>query len=361
MDRTHLPESSLPIRVFVTCPHLHDSSVDGYLRAVARTVRAADEQRCTGVVIHSDNRQLDPWTIAQVVVQESVALEPVVTVQPVYMHPYAVAKRVATLSALYTRRLGLNIVAGGFRDDLLSLGDSTTHDPRYERLIEYGLIVRGLLDGDDALTFEGRFHRVDHLRVTPPVPEALRPSWFVPATSDAGRRAALALSATPVCVPPLLPEPDFDEATSAIAPAVRLGVVARETTSEAWENAMRRFPADRTRQVEHRLDMVLSDSSWHRDLTHRAEEEPDAAGPYWLHPFRNRLSPVPFLVGDHRQVSREIARLVEAGCGTFLLDTPASADDLRHTRAALERGWSLATTHLRISTPDAAVARTASC
>ena len=141
---------------------------------------------------------------------------------------------------------------------------------------------------------------------------------------------------------------------------MRVGVIARETAGEAWMVAARRYPEDRLREVGHRLEMVLSDSEWHRDLTRRADEAA-ADGPYWLRPFRNRLSPVPFLVGDHRQVAREIARLVEAGCTTFLLDTPESAEDLHNARAALDRGWALATTPLRVSAPRADEACSASC
>jgi len=43
---------------------------------------------------------------------------PLVAVQPVYMHPYSVAKMVSTLAFLHQRRVFLNMVAGGFKNDL---------------------------------------------------------------------------------------------------------------------------------------------------------------------------------------------------------------------------------------------------
>jgi alkanesulfonate monooxygenase len=49
---------------------------------------------------------------------------------------------VASLAFLHGRRVYLNMVAGGFAHDLAALDDRTPHDQRYERLIEYTLIVQ---------------------------------------------------------------------------------------------------------------------------------------------------------------------------------------------------------------------------
>ena len=47
------------------------------------------------------------------------------------MHPYTAAKMVATLAHLYGRRVYLNLIAGGYRNDLKALGDTAEHDDRY--------------------------------------------------------------------------------------------------------------------------------------------------------------------------------------------------------------------------------------
>jgi alkanesulfonate monooxygenase SsuD/methylene tetrahydromethanopterin reductase-like flavin-dependent oxidoreductase (luciferase family) len=69
---------------------------------------------------------------------------PLPAIQPVYTHPYAVAKAVTTLAYLYGRRY-LNMIAGGYTNDLLALNDLTLHDKRYARLIEYTMIIKELL------------------------------------------------------------------------------------------------------------------------------------------------------------------------------------------------------------------------
>ncbi len=50
------------------------------------------------------------------------------------------------------------MVAGGFRNDLLALGDDTQHDDRYGRTVEYTQIVLGLLRGE-TVTLEGADYR----------------------------------------------------------------------------------------------------------------------------------------------------------------------------------------------------------
>ena len=67
-------------------------------------------------------------------------------IQPIYMHPYWVAKQIASFGYLYGRQIYLNMVAGGFKNDLEALNDTTPHDQRYARLVEYTTIIMSLLD-----------------------------------------------------------------------------------------------------------------------------------------------------------------------------------------------------------------------
>ena len=92
-------------------------------------------------------------------------------VQPVYMHPYAVAKQITSLGHLHERQVYLNMVAGGFKNDLEALNDATPHDQRYARLIEYTTIIMQLLVSDAPVSYDGDFTRSTKLKLTPPLPE----------------------------------------------------------------------------------------------------------------------------------------------------------------------------------------------
>ena len=126
-----------PLEVFSTCPPSSDANPETYLRQVIDVARWSEQHGCKGILVYSDNSQLDAWLLANVIIEHTNALCPLVAVQPIYMHPYTIAKMVASIGSLFRRRIYLNMVAGGFKNDLIALDDTTPHDKRYERLAEY--------------------------------------------------------------------------------------------------------------------------------------------------------------------------------------------------------------------------------
>src|SRR4051812_6998822 len=144
---------------FTTCPQSSDVPPHQYARIVATVAGWTEAAGCEGMLIYTDNRIADPWLVAQVVMTATEHLAPLVAVQPAYMHPYAAAKMVSTLASVYGRRLWVNMVAGGFRNDLAALNDTTPHDERYERLVEYALVMQRLYAGE-RVTFDGRYFSV---------------------------------------------------------------------------------------------------------------------------------------------------------------------------------------------------------
>ena len=230
------------IRTFTTCPQTKDVAAADYAERVAEVARWSESGGCQGILVYTDNGIADPWLVSQLIIQSTHALSPLVAVQPVYMSPYAAAKMVATLGYLHGRRVDLNMVAGGFRNDLLSLSDDTAHDDRYERLVEYAQVVRGLLTSSEPFSFEGTYYRLVKARLRPSLDERLLPGFLVSGSSPAGMAAAGALGATAV----KYPQPAQQEAPdpgAVVAAGIRVGVISRPTDSEAWEVAHDRFPA----------------------------------------------------------------------------------------------------------------------
>src|SRR5262249_702150 len=151
--------------------------------------------------IYTDNGIADPWLVAQIVVENTERLMPLVAVQPIYMHPYAVAKLVSSIAFLHDRRIALNMLAGGFRNDLIALRDRTEHDDRYVSLTEYSRIIRSLLEGDDAIGFHGKYYSVTNLKMTPSLPPELFPEILISGSSAAGMACAKEISATAIRYP----------------------------------------------------------------------------------------------------------------------------------------------------------------
>jgi alkanesulfonate monooxygenase len=315
------------IQLFSTCPQSKDFAAADYLPQVRRVARWSEAAGCTGMLIYTDNSIVDPWLVAQLVLQETRQLCPLVAVQPVYMLPYTAAKMVASLSSLHGRRIWLNMLAGGFRNDLIALGDETAHDDRYARTVEYALLMRRLLESDQPVNFVGRFYNVRGVRLTPALPQDLQPGWLISGSSPAGRAAAVEMGAIAVEYPA---PPDTIRDTDHVPAGrgIRVGIIARANADEAWGVAHTRFPEDRRGRLSHALAMKTSDSAWHRTLSQLAREKPADGSPYWLWPFEQHRTFCPYLVGDFATVAQEIARYLSLGHTSFILDIPIEAEDL---------------------------------
>jgi alkanesulfonate monooxygenase len=323
--------SNRDIKVFSTAPQSSAVDRESFIRKVIDVAQWNEEADCEGILIYTDNSLLDPWLIAQIVIQNTTKLCPLVAVQPAYMHPYSVAKMVSSLAHLHHRRVYLNMVAGGFKNDLTALHDMTPHDKRYARLVEYTTIIMELLRSDAAVSYAGEFYTVDKLRMMPPLSPELFPGVLVSGSSPAGLAAARALGATGVMYPQ--PAADSQPVDRTLDAAIRVGIIARELEENAWQVAHNLFPPDQKGNLTHRLAMKTSDSSWHRQLSEIGENVRDTQSTYWLHPFETYKTFCPYLVGSYQSVAAEVARYAENGYRTVILDTPPSKDELGHIKS----------------------------
>jgi alkanesulfonate monooxygenase len=330
------------LAIYATCPQSKDSDRSTYHRAIADVAQWSERAGCTGVLVYTDNGIVDPWLVSQIIIENTERLTPLVAVQPVYMHPYTAAKMVASLAFLHGRRTDLNMLAGGFRNDLIALGDPTPHDERYARTTEYAKIIMGLLSGEAPVTVDGTYYRVTNLRLTPAVDDELLPEVLMSGSSPAGLAAARSVGALPVKYPgpPGEERALVDDEGSTFG--VRVGIIARDDPADAWAVAHERFPEDRQGKIMHRLAMRVSDSHWHRQLSARQEgtavldAPPVDRDPYWLGPFQNYNTFCPYLVGSYDQVAELLTGYMRVGCRTFILDIPPFEAELGHTMAAFD-------------------------
>jgi alkanesulfonate monooxygenase len=329
------------VEVFSTTPQSKDLDQSEYLQRVEDVARWSDEAGYRGILVYTDNSIIDPWLVSQIILQSTKSLCPLVAIQPIYMHPYTAAKMVSTYAFLHERRIYLNMLAGGFKNDLIALSDETPHDDRYVRTVEYTQIMKALLSGPEPVTFEGKYYKVANLKMTPPLPEELYPGILISGSSEAGLAAAREIGATAVKYPKP-PGEEVDQRGDVIDSGVRVGIIAREDSDEAWRVGRERFPEDRKGQITHKLAMKVTDSQWHKQLSELGEQPVSEENPYWLGPFENYSTFCPYLVGSYDRVADEVARYIQLGFKTFILDIPPSEDEIEHTAVVFDRAQTLA-------------------
>lgn len=338
------------IRSFTISPRTLDKRQ--YWSNIQDVVRWSETYGCTGVLLFEGNDTfVNPWLAAHWAIAETRRICPLVAVNPVYMHPFSVAKMVSSFAQMYGRKVYLNMITGTALSYLQALSDETSHDDRYERLREYTLIIRELCASTKPVTFQGRYYRVSNLALPPGVPADLQPEILLSGQSDAARRLCRELGATGL----QMLQPEIEEGLEDVG-AIHFGIIARETEDEAWAAAHARYPENEEDQEILEYAMRNTDSLWKRQMKLASERPDRVEAGYWLGAFRNLRADCPYIVGDYRRVADVVTRLVRGGIDTFVLDIAAEEAEFRHAQRAFE----LAGERLRQEPPPARPERSAS-
>jgi alkanesulfonate monooxygenase len=325
---------SLPgrtVEVFTISPRTIDPEL--YWTNIESVSSWSEVYDCTGILIFTGNDvYVEPWLVAQRTVAET-SLCPLVAVNPVYMHPFTVAKMISSIAYLHRRPVFLNMVTGTAVSYLEGLGDDLDHDQRYDRLLEYITIVSDLVDwrSRTPTTFSGTYYDVANLQTLPPVPYELQPRFLLAGQSDAARRVCEECGAISMRMLP----PELDAAGLG-ARGVHFGVVTRETEDAAWDAARRLLPRDDEGRLILEASMANTDSVWKSRLKQAAGLE--TSNPhYWLDPFLSFKADCPYFVGAYDAVRDLVVQLVEGGVDTVILDIPAHEEEFRHVDIAFRQ------------------------
>jgi len=208
---------------------------------------ATDKLGYDGVLIPTGSGCHDPWAVAASAIQHTQRLKFLVALRTSLGSPTALARATATLDQASGGRLLLNVVPGGDAAELAADGVFLSHDERYEAADEFLSIWKDLLAGK-TVDFHGKHHRVEGARsYFPPVQQPHPPLFFGGSSPAAHDLAAehvdvyLSWGEPPAAVAEKIA--DVRRRAEAQGRTVRFGVrlhvIVRETTEEAWAEADR--------------------------------------------------------------------------------------------------------------------------
>jgi alkanesulfonate monooxygenase len=293
-----------------------------YLLRFRRTLALTRAAGFAGTLIYTGNEvPMEPWIAAAEMARDYPGLSPFVAVNPVYMHPFTVARCIASLANGYGVRCDLNLVAGTSLSDLAALDEFDAHDDRYARLREFALVVRDLCGGRGPVSFDGRYFGARGLVLPSRIPDALQPGLVVAGQSAAADETARALGAESLggLQPDLRPH----------APRTRgvyMSVLCRATEGQAQAALAARYPDDQGRASPSRHGRN-TDAVWKSAFAGMDNPAAQEVGPYRLGPFRRGQLDCALLVGSTPMVQDAIVRLAESGIERFVLDLPDAEAD----------------------------------
>jgi alkanesulfonate monooxygenase len=214
----------------------------GYLRQIAE---AADRLGYYGVLLPTGKSCEDSWIVASALLTATEKLRFLVAVRPGLQPPSVAARMTATLDRLSGGRLLINVVTGG--DPVENKGDGIflSHAERYEITREFLAIYRRLLAGE-TVTVKGKHLGIEDGQLLFPPTKAGGPDLYFGGSSD----EAIDVAAESVekyltwGEPPALVAEKIAKVRVAaekrgrkVSFGIRLHVIVRETTKEAWKAA----------------------------------------------------------------------------------------------------------------------------
>jgi alkanesulfonate monooxygenase len=303
----------------------------GSLAYLSQIALAAEELGYYGVLIPTGRYCEDAWLVAASLVPLTKRLRFLVALRPTLQGPSHAARLTATLDRLSGGRALVNIVTGGDSEENQADGIFLTHAERYAVTREFLDVYRRLLAGE-TVNYTGQHVRVAKSRLMlPPTqqhglpilfggssPEALDIAthfvdeyltWGEPPTQVAEKISAVRKAA--------------ESAGRSVKFGIRLHVIARETSAEAWAEAEKLISRlDDTTIAAAQAGMARSDSVGQKRMLqlHEGRRDKLEISPnLWAGVGLVRGGAGTALVGNPEEIETRIREYMEIGIQSFIL------------------------------------------
>lgn len=303
-----------------------------YLAQVART---AELLGFTGVLTPTGTWCEDAWLTTSALIRETERLKFLVAFRPGSIHPTLAAQMASTYQRISNNRLLLNIVSGGEPAEQRRFGDPASYGSaeRYARTDEFLTVLRGAW-GEEGIDFSGAFYDVADARVRD-VPDPLPELYFGGSSGPAGPVAAkhvdvyLTWGEPPSDVAEKLDRMRHlaKEAGRSLRFGIRLHVIARDTSEQAWAVAQQMLseldPAD-VAKAQEALASSQSVGQQRMRALHGGARQDDARSlevhpGLWAGVGLVRGGAGTALVGSHAEVASLIGEYAALGIDEFIL------------------------------------------
>lgn len=273
------------------------------------------------------DKRFDPIILGQAGMEMDQGFNPLIAINPLYIHPVDAAKKLASLASLYPNEIAVNLVTGSFFNEMKSVGDNLSFSERSQRLLDFYQCLKLLLEGR-SVTFESSYYELTGAEIYPKIQQQ-KFKYFVSGT------LASALQTDPQVyylknIKPLAEQPGSEFPNSGLA----LGLCVRKTKEEALRAVKELYPEDRRGEMLFNIALVNQETPWNEWLKVNGEKyakNPD----YYLEPMKNYWSAAPFIVDSYEGASLKLKKYHSLGYSFFVLDYKVEEGDhiaevLRH-------------------------------
>lgn len=299
-----------------------------YLASVARAV---DSLGYTGALLPTGQGCEDSWVLASSLAAITEQMKFLIAVRPGSLSPTLAARMAATFDRLSDGRLLLNIITGGDPVELAGDGTHLSHDERYAVSDEFLTVWRGLMQGE-TVTYQGKYLDIRGGKLLMPSIQRPYPPLFFGGSSPAGLAVAakhidvyLTLAEPPQMIAEKLTEVRRLAAAEGrtIRCGLRVHVIVRDTTEEAWEaaNGLLKYVTEDV-IAAHQQKLARFDSTGQqrmRQLNNGNRESLEVSPNLWAGVGLVNKGIGTALVGDPQTVAARLLEYADLGVDTFIL------------------------------------------
>ncbi|MFD8719243.1 LLM class flavin-dependent oxidoreductase [Streptomyces sp. NPDC059629] len=297
-----------------------------YLSQIAR---AAEDLGFAGALTPTGAWCEDAWLTTAMVSQHTERLKFLVAFRPGFVSPTLAAQMASTFQRQSGGRLLLNVVTGGESHEQRAYGDFLDKDARYRRTGEFLEVVRGLWEGR-TVDLEGEHLRVEDARLArlpDPVPEV----YFGGSSPIAGEVAARYVDVYLTWGEPPAQVAEKIAWIRGLAAkegrtlrfGIRLHVITRDTSEQAWAEANRLldgFDPQTVESVQAGLGRSESEGQQRMLALHGGRRDALEIHPnLWAGIGLVRGGAGTALVGSHDEVAARIREYAALGIEEFVL------------------------------------------
>jgi alkanesulfonate monooxygenase len=298
------------------------------LAYLGQVARAAEQSGFEAALTPTSSWCPDPWLLTAALTQQTERLKFLVAFRPAFLSPALAAQMAATYQRMSGGRLLVNIVVGGDDSEQRRYGDFLAKDDRYAQAGEFLAVLRAALAGE-VVDFAGRYVRVEGAHVPEPVdpPAIYFGGSSAPALEVAAAHADVYLTwgEPPDQVAEKLARvrAAAERAGRTLRFGIRLHVIARDTSEEAWAETERLLahldPADIER-AQAKLRASGSEGQRRMLALHGGRTDQLEVSPgLWAGVGLVRGGAGTALVGSHAEVADRIEEYHALGIDEFVL------------------------------------------
>jgi alkanesulfonate monooxygenase len=297
-----------------------------YLGQIARS---AEQLGFEGALTPTGAWCEDAWLATGMLTEVTERLKFLVAFRPGLTSPLLAAQMAATFQRYSKGRLLLNVVTGGESAEQRAYGDFLDKDQRYQRCAEFLDIATQLWSGE-TVSYEGEYLRLEGARLARR-PDPVPPLYFGGSSPAAGPVAArysdvyLTWGEPPAAVDTKLRWMDglAQQAGRTLRYGIRLHVITRDTSHEAWLQANRLIEGiDESMIAKVQQGLATSESEGQRRMRELHGGSPgnlEVSPNLWAGVGLLRGGAGTALVGSHTEVADRIEEYAALGISEFIL------------------------------------------